>query len=139
MRRSTKLAVPALMLTVLAFALTGCHPRPLVSMADAAAREGEPISFPVRLESNGAGNPNTAHGDVKLYCTTSDGSATAGADYLGQSDAHCGTIRAGATTTTVRVATLPDAEWETNEDFWLQLRVEGNAGSARTRASGLIN
>ena len=119
-------------------ALSGCTPLPVVSMADGSAREGELIAFATTLVADGAGNPNTATGDVHLYCTTENGSAVAGADYVGLADQLCGTIRAGSRTTTVHVRAMVDSEWEAHEDFTLRYRVVGPAKAGRGYASGQI-
>jgi hypothetical protein len=88
--------------------------------------------------SNGSGNPNTASADVELDCTTENGSAVAGADYVGLQDRHCGTIQAGSRSTTVHVRALADSEWESNEDFVLHFRVVGPADAGRGRAGGQV-
>jgi hypothetical protein len=120
-----------------ALALTGCHPTPLVSVADTTGREGGFATFPVRLIANGAGNSPVAHNDVELYCTTTDGTATSPADYVGMSDQRCGTIAKGSTTTDVKVVLLVDGLNEGHETFTLTLRVVG-AGVADGVAAGAI-
>ncbi len=119
--------------------LTGCGPpKPIVSMADGSGREGALVPFPTRLESNGSGNPDTASADVDLYCTTENGSAVAGADYVGMTDQYCGTIPAGARSTTINVQALADGEWESHEDFVLRYRVVGPATAGRGYATGQV-
>ena len=85
---------------------------PALSVADATAAEGATLSFAVTLDA-------AADADATVDWATSDGTATAGADY----EAASGTLTfaAGETAKTVTVAALHDTEAETDETFTVTL------------------
>ena len=103
--------------------LTATVPGPvLVSVENARAREraGEPLAFRIRLS-------RAAPRGVRVDYATSDGSATAGADYVQTG----GTVvfAAGDTATTVIVTVLDDAHDEGDE--MLTLTLSNAAGGTR--------
>lgn len=122
----------------LALGVAACHPPPRISVADAHGTEvAQEVVFPVTLNANGASNPRTAHVDVKLFCTTSGGTATAVLDYVPYAGQQCGLIPAGAHTTDVRVQVVPDGINEPMiETFTLTVRPEGG-GVGVVDGSGL--
>ena len=83
------------------------------SIANAAADEGDAVSFTVTLSSARTSN-------VTLNWATSNGTATAPADYTAQSSGTV-TIPAGQTTGTITVQTAEDALDENNETFTVTL------------------
>ena len=84
-----------------------------VSVADAAADEGDAVSFTVTLSSTWTSN-------VTLNWATSDGTATAPADYTAQASGTV-TVTAGQTTATLTVQTAEDALDEPDETFTVTL------------------
>ena len=83
------------------------------SVADAAADEGDAVSFTVTLS-------HTRTSNVTLSWATSNGTATAPADYTAQSSGTV-TIPAGQTTATFTVQTVEDASDENDETFTVTL------------------
>src|SRR4051794_40344551 len=80
--------------------LAGCHAAPLVVIDDVTGEEHpmadlSRVHFQVRLVPGAAGASPTAHGAVDVYCTTTGGTATPGADYVSLTGGRCGTIAAG--------------------------------------------
>ena len=83
------------------------------SVADAAAEEGDAVSFTVTLSSTRTSN-------VTLNWATSDGAATAPADYTAQASGTV-TVTAGQTTATFTVQTAEDGLDEDDETFTVTL------------------
>ncbi len=83
------------------------------SVADAAADEGDAIAFTVTLTAARTSN-------VTLNWATSDGTATAPADYTAQAGGTV-TVTAGQTTATFTVQTAEDALNEDDETFTVTL------------------
>ena len=105
---------------------------PVVSVGDASATEGSPVTFTVTL------SPAAAAAVTVNWATTGD-TATSGTDFTAASGTL--TIAAGAQTGTVEVATLDDDATEGNETFTLTLsNPSSNAELATdpTTASGTI-
>ena len=102
-----------------------------IEVQDARATEGvdEVISFEVTL-SAGAGEP------VTVDWATSDGTATAGEDYVASSGTL--TFEAGETTQTIEVTVLDDAHDEGSETFALHLSNADGAELADAEATGTI-
>ena len=104
---------------------------PMLSVADARAHEGvdATIDFVVTLE-------RAASETVKVDYATSDGSATAGADYTATS----GTLifAAGETEQTVAVTILDDASDEGEETFTLTLSNPSGARIEDGKATGTL-
>lgn len=92
---------------------------PRLSVADVSVNEGDPARFVVSLTKPA---PQT----VTFRYSTSNGTATSTGDYTGVSNAS-GTIAAGASSTTISVATTEDTTPESNETFTLQLSNVVNA------------
>jgi hypothetical protein len=106
---------------------------PELSIRDARASEGDsgrrPVRFTVTLSS-------PARHEVTVDFTTADGSASAGDDY----EATSGQLRLppGATSRSLAVNVLGDAEVEGDEDFVVELSNPVGAGLGRSSAHGLI-
>ncbi|MYH33985.1 MAG: hypothetical protein F4133_09265, partial [Gammaproteobacteria bacterium] len=79
---------------------------------DASAAEGGTAAFTVGLST-------PSDREVTVTATTSDGTATAGADYTSKTEAL--TIAAGATAAAFNVAIASDSETELDEDFTVTL------------------
>ncbi|MFA6109039.1 MAG: Calx-beta domain-containing protein [Candidatus Latescibacterota bacterium] len=109
-------------------------PRPLLSIGDASAQEGDSgtgqVSFPVTL-SRPSGLP------VSAAWTTADGTALAGSDYAAVSGTF--TLAPGDTVTSLRVAIHDDAAIEATESFTVNLLDPVNASIARGQAVGTID
>ena len=104
---------------------------PGVSVADAQVQEAEgaALSFSVRLDE-------AQDSTVSVRFATSDGTATAGADYVGQSGAL--RFAPGQTGKTVWVAVLNDAHDEGSETMTLTLSRPFGAELADATATGTI-
>ena len=101
----------------------------VLSVTDASADEGGTASFEIELDA-------VSETPVSVDYATSDGTATAGADYTAAS----GTLafKAGETAKTVDVAVLDDAEAEDEETFLLTLSKPSGATLANATATGTI-
>ena len=73
---------------------------------------------------------------MKVYYSTSDGSATAGSDYTPTTGAV--TFLPGDTNLTLSVTTLGDTLYESNETFFVNLTNPVNALLSRDHATGII-
>ncbi|MEY2473098.1 MAG: large repetitive protein [Actinomycetota bacterium] len=106
-------------------------PLPSVSVGNASAAEGDPVTFTFTLSS-----PATS--DVTVNYSTADGTATTG-DYT-PVPAGVATITAGQTTKTVDVATTEDTTDEGNETFTLTINsADGaNVDPAHKTGTGTI-
>ncbi len=104
---------------------------PTLSVADARAHEGvdTTLDFTVTLS-------HPASGPVTVAYATSDGSATAGADYTAASGTL--TFAPGETEQTVAVTILDDAHDEGEETFTLTLRNPSSAWIQDAVATGTI-
>ena len=105
---------------------------PVVSVGDASATEGSPVTFTVTLSE-------AARDNVTVNWETTGDTATSGNDFTAANGTL--TIAAGAQTGTVEVATLDDDATEGNETFTLTLsNPSSNAELATdpTTASGTI-
>ena len=110
--------------------ITDDDPPPVVSVADAGdAAEGATATFTISLSAPSGRTVSVGYG-------TADGSAVAGQDYAEGSGTA--TIAAGATSTTLAVALLDDAEDEATETFALQLGSPVNATRGSASATGTI-
>ncbi len=100
-----------------------------LSVADAAAKEGERLGFRVSLSA-------AASAAVTVAWATSDGTAKAGADY----EAGSGTLTfaAGETEKTVSVALLEDTVGEETETLTLTLSNPSGAALGRAEATGTV-
>lgn len=92
---------------------------PRLSVADVSVNEGDPAHFVVSLTKPA---PKT----VTFRYSTSNGTATSPGDYTSVSSNN-GTIAAGASSTTITVATVENTTAEPNETFTLQLANVVNA------------
>ena len=108
--------------------------RPVLSVADAEAREGvdEAVAFEVSLSRAFTGSGHR----VRVSYATADGTATAGEDYTATS----GTLVfvAGETSKTVRVPILDDGHDEGAETFLLRLSNVVGARAGDLEATGTI-
>ena len=104
---------------------------PLLSVADAEAREGEDaaVEFAVTLS-------RAASGTVTVDFATADGTATAGEDYTATSGTL--TFAVGETHKTVAVPILDDTHDEGQETFTLRLSNASGAGIRDGEATGTI-
>ena len=103
---------------------------PVVSVGDASATEGSPVTFTVTL------SPAAAAAVMVNWATTGN-SATSGTDFTAASGTL--TVAAGAQTGTVEVATLDDDATEGNETFTLTLsNPSSNAEISDATAVGTI-
>lgn len=110
--------------------ITDSDPPPVVSVADAAAApEGATATFTIALSAPSGRTVSVGYGTV-------DGSALAGQDYV--DSGGTATIAAGATSTTVGVALLDDAEDEATEAFALQIGTPVNASRGTASATATI-
>ena len=109
--------------------------RPAVSVADASATEaaGASVAFTVSLSRAFT----TAGHRVTVDYATSDGTATAGADYTATSGTL--TFAAGETTKTVNVPVLDDTVDEGSETFTLRLSNVAGARAGDMEATGTIS
>ena len=113
---------------------------PSIHIADAAADEGDTLTFAVTLV-DADGDPATTSENVTVYAATEDRTATAGDDYTAVVPPRLLTIRAGESTTTMTfdVATILDDEGERPETFSVLLSAATNAKIDRAIAIGTIN
>ena len=102
---------------------------PALSVADARADEGGSLAFAVTLSE-------AAAGDVTVDYATSDGTATAGADYTAASGTL--TFAAGETEKTVSVALLHDGSAENDETVTLTLTNPSGATVGDGEATGTV-
>ena len=109
-------------------------PLPEITIADAAATEGAPVSFEVRL------TPFSGRTVTVPWTTEARppgaGAASPGSDYTAASGTL--TFAPGTTTARVEVATLPDDVSEADETFLVQLGTPANAALDDSTASGVI-
>jgi hypothetical protein len=122
--------------------LAGCHPAPLVVIDDVTGGEHpmaefSKVRFQVRLVPGAAGAPTTSHNTVEVYCTTTGGTATAGADYVSLTGGRCATIAAGQQGAFFNVNVVDDNFYEEVEKFTVKLRIVGT-GVQRGTATGTI-
>jgi chitinase len=103
---------------------------PTMSVADATAVEGSPLSFVVSLSK-------AAEGAVTFDYATSDDTAKAPGDYTAVT-AGKGTIAAGATSTTITVQTTQDTTPESTEAMKLTLSNPSGATLSDGQAVGTI-
>ena len=105
----------------------------MVSVSDASAEEGEDVVFTVSLSK-------TTTEDVTVKVSTSDGTATAGTDYVAVS-AQTLTIDAGEMSETVSIETVEDGLIEDPETFTLTLSSPMNTtiDTEAASAMGTIN
>jgi chitinase len=103
---------------------------PTMSVADATAVEGSPLSFVVSLSK-------AAEGAVTFDYATSDDTAKAPGDYTAVT-AGKGTIAAGATSTTITVQTTQDTTPESTEAMKLTLTNPSGATISDGQAVGTI-
>ena len=92
---------------------------PQLSIDDVTVDEGGPAQFTVRLDK-------TWTDDVTVDWDTTDGTATDGSDYTGQSGGTL-TIQAGQRSATVEVQTTDDGDDESDETFTVTLSNPVNA------------
>ena len=104
-------------------------PLPVLSVADASADEGGTLEFQVTLDKAATGN-------VTVNYATTDGSATAGADYTASSGTL--TFAAGESAKTVAVAALSDTTKEDDETFTLTLSNASGATIVTAAATGTV-
>ena len=106
---------------------------PTISVADASADEGDAVSFTVSLSFGWIG-------DVTVNWATSDGTATAPADYTATTSGTV-TIPAGMTAATFTVPTAEDALDEDDKTFTVTLSAPtgGAALDPDPTATGTIN
>ncbi|MYL12903.1 MAG: hypothetical protein F4008_04015, partial [Gammaproteobacteria bacterium] len=111
---------------------------PVLSIADATGEEGYAMTFTLRLDA-------VSGRDVTVQWATADDAdgsnpATADVDYTAVGTARTATIKAGATSATVTVNTLPDVRVETDETFLVRLSDPVNAtlAPAASEATGTI-
>ena len=109
-------------------------PLPEITIADAAATEGAPVSFEVRL------TPFSGRTVTVPWTTEARppgaGAASPGSDYTAATGTL--TLAPGTTTARVEVATLPDDVSEADETFLVQLGTPANAALDDSTASGVI-
>lgn len=103
--------------------------QPSVTIDDPSATEGSSLTFTLTLSG-----PSSS--DVTINYATADGTATA-ADYTAQS--NTATITAGNLSTTITIATTPDATPEANETLFVNLTGATNAVIADNQGTGTIN
>ncbi len=92
---------------------------PVASIDDVSVTEGGRVEFTVSLDK-------TWGEDVTLTWDTSDGTATDGSDYTGQTGQTL-TIAAGQQSATITVQTADDSDDETDETFTITLSSPTNA------------
>ena len=109
-------------------------PLPEITIADAAATEGAPVSFEVRL------TPFSGRTVTVPWTTEARppgaGAASPGSDYTAASGTL--TLAPGTTTARVEVATLPDDVSEADETFLVHLGTPANAALDDSTAVGAI-
>ena len=131
MKRNLVLASPILGAL---FVLSGCHTAPDLSIADGNGKEGETVDFPITLAST------TSH-EVVVYCSTEDGRATGGLDYIPKRNERCATIAPGSRQATIKVTAIADGipgSVEGHENFTLRLDRLVNATLIDATADGQI-
>ena len=109
-------------------------PLPEITIADAAATEGTPLSFEVRLTPF-SGRTVTVPWATEARPPGVD-SASPGTDYTAATGTL--TFAPGTTTARVEVATLPDDVSEADETFLVHLGTPANAALDDSTASGVI-
>ena len=103
---------------------------PTISIADASALESDGVlSFTVSLSA-------ASSQDVAVGYATTDGTATAPADYIAASGTL--TIPAGSTSVAFEVTIIDDADIENDESFTVDLSNAANATLADGQATGTI-
>lgn len=102
---------------------------PTLSVADASVTEGRVATFTVTLSS-------TSSSDVTFSFMTANGTATAGADYIGVTGAD--TIAANATSTTITVTTVDNAAVDGNKTYTFTISGASGASILRATATGTI-
>ncbi len=130
MKRNARLVLPTLGMLL----LYGCHVSPNLSIADATGHEGRTVDLPVTLAAA------TTH-EVTVYCSTEDGTATAGIDYVPKNNERCATIAPGSRNATIKVTAIADGipgSVEGHEDFTLRLNRVLNATIIDETAQGQI-
>jgi hypothetical protein len=104
--------------------------QPAVSVGDQTVAEGNTVLFGVTLDQS------TTHAVTFTY-STSDGTATAGADYYAAAGSD--TIPAGQTSATILVPTIDDSEFEPTETFTFILNSVAGASVAKSTGTATIN
>ena len=105
---------------------------PTLSIANAAASEGDPVEFTVTLTGTRTGN-------VTVSYATADGSATAGDDYTSLSNQQL-TFTPSESSLPIPVQTIEDTDGEPNETFTVTLsNATGGATIRNATATGTIN
>ena len=107
---------------------------PNVRIFDAAADEGDPLDFVVRLDA--ASGRSTSAEYATADRTVGSGNAAAGADYTAASGKV--EFAAGETTKTVTVRSLSDDAAEGDERFFVHLSNRVHLGSGDDHAAGII-
>jgi len=106
---------------------------PTISIANASVQEGDAgtstLVFEVTLSA-------ASDGPVSAMYTTSDGSATAGADYAAISDTVI--VSAGTTMQTINIDVLGDTAIESDETLMLTLSAASDATILQAAATGTI-
>lgn len=109
---------------------------PTVTIDDVTKLEGNggtPTTFDFKVHLSSA-----TDSDVTIHYSTADDTATAGSDYVGQTD-QVATIPAGQTSTTISIPVNGDATYESDETFFINLiSVSANATIADSQAQGTI-
>ena len=105
---------------------------PALTIADASAIEGDSITFTVTLDK-------VVTGGLTVTPSFTDGTATEGKDYTGNTSALTFAGTAGETQS-FTVATTEDANEETNETFTVSLAISGTSATVTERdtATGTI-
>ena len=103
---------------------------PSLSIADASATEGQPLSFAVTLSP-------AASSTVTVSYRTANGTASSSSDYTAVSGTL--TFRAGDTRKTISVRTTDDTRDESNETFTVRLSSASGAAISDDSATGTIN
>ena len=104
--------------------------RPSLSIADASATEGQPLSFAVTLSP-------AATSTVTVRYQTHSATASGSSDYTAVSGTL--TFRAGETRKTISVRTTDDSRDESNETFTVRLSNASGATISDDSATGTIN
>ena len=104
--------------------------RPSLSIADASATEGQPLSFAVALSP-------AATSTVTVRYQTHSATASGSSDYTAVSGTL--TFRAGETRKTISVRTTDDTRDESNETFTVRLSNASGATISDDSATGTIN
>ena len=101
-----------------------------LTIADASASEGDSITFTVTLDKAVAGG-------LTVTPSFTDGTATEGTDYTGNTSALTFAGTAGETQS-FTVATTDDADEEEDETFTVSLTISGTSATIRDTATGTI-